>query len=54
MVANCLVKNCPTVQEFVGVQDQFGQVGPQNFLMDTYGLRAPQIVEAVKRAIARK
>ena len=54
VVANCLAKNCPTVQEFVGVQDKFGQVGPQNFLMDTYGLRAANIVEAVKKAIARK
>ena len=54
VVANCLAKNCPTVQEFVGVQDEFGQVGPQGFLMDTYGLRAANIVEAVKKAIARK
>ena len=54
VVANCLAKNCPTVQEFVGVQDEFGQVGPQAFLMDTYGLRAANIVEAVKKAISRK
>lgn len=54
VVANCLAKNCPTVQEFVGVQDEFGQVGPQDFLMDTYGLRAANIVEAVKKAISRK
>ena len=54
VVANCLAKSCPTVQEFVGVQDEFGQVGPQDFLMDTYGLRAANIVEAVKKAIARK
>lgn len=54
VVANCLAKNCPTVQEFVGVQDEFGQVGPQDFLMDTYGLRAANIVEAVKKAVARK
>ncbi len=54
VVANCLAKNLPTVQEFVGVQDEFGQVGPQAFLMDTYGLRAANIVEAVKKAISRK
>ncbi len=54
VVANCLAHNCPTPQEFVGVQDQFGQVGPQSFLMDEYGLRAPVIVEAVKKVIARK
>ena len=54
VVANCLAKNCPAVQEFVGVEDQFGQVGPQAFLMDEYGLRAANIVVAVKKAIARK
>ena len=54
VVANCLAKNAPTIQEFVGVQDQFGQVGPQDFLMDEYGLRAANIVAAVKKAISRK
>jgi len=54
VVANCLAKNCPTIQEFVGVQDLFGQVGPQDYLMDVYGLRAANIVEAVKKAVARK
>ena len=53
-VANCLAKNYPAIQEFVGVQDLFGQVGPQSFLMDEYGLRAANIVEAVKKAVARK
>ena len=54
VVANCLARTCPTVQEFVGVQDLFGQVGPQDFLMDEYGLRAANIVAAVKKAISRK
>ena len=54
VVANCLAKNLPTPQEFVGVQDQFGQVGPQAFLMDEYGLRAANIVAAIKKVIARK
>ena len=54
VVANCLAKNAPTVQEFVGVMDQFGQVGPQDFLMDEYGLRCANIVAAVKKAISRK
>ena len=38
----------------VGVQDEFGQVGPQNYLMDTYHLRAADVVAAVERAVARK
>lgn len=53
-VAKCLTRRQPVVQEFVGVQDRFGQVGPQDFLMDEYGLRAANIVSAVKAAIARK
>lgn len=53
-VANCLARQAPTVQEFVGVQDRFGQVGPQDFLMDEYGLRAADIAAAARRAIARK
>ena len=54
VVANCLAKNCPTIQEFVGVQDEFGQVGPQSYLMDVYHLRAADVVAAVERAVARK
>ncbi len=53
-VARCLAQNRPTVQEFVGVQDRFGQVGPQDFLMDEYGLRAADIVAAVRKAVSRK
>ena len=53
-VAGCLARKAPTVQEFVGVNDLFGQVGPQSFLMDAYGLRSANIVAAVKRAIGRK
>ncbi len=54
VVANCLAKQHPTIQEFVGTQDRFGQVGAQDFLMDEYDLRAENIIEAVKKAIARK
>jgi len=32
----------------VGVQDQFGSVGPQDYLQEFYGLTAAKIVEAVK------
>ena len=31
----------------VGVQDEFGSVGPQNYLQEFYGLTAEKIVEAV-------
>ena len=53
-VAKFLSTTCPTPQEYIGVQGRFGQVGPQNFLMDEYNLRAKDIVAAAKKAIARK
>ena len=53
-VANVVIKNNPVPMEMVGVEDRFGQVGPQDFLMDEYGLRAANIVAAVKKAVARK
>jgi len=53
-VADVLVKNCPTPVEMVGVQDEFGQVGPQDFLQKFYGLTAEVIVEKAKAVIARK
>ena len=54
VVANFLAQNRPTPQEFVGIRERFGQVGPVDFLMEEYGLRAAEIVDAVKRVIARK
>ena len=54
VVAKCLAKNYPTVQEFVGSQDRFGQVGAASFLQDEYNMRAVDIIKAVKKAIARK
>ncbi len=53
-VANVLVSKCPVPQERVGIQERFGQVGPQDFLMDDYGLRAENIVDAAHRAMERK
>ena len=54
VVANSLVRHCLVPQEFVGVDDRFGQVGPQAYLMDEYGLRSANIVAAVQKAISRK
>ena len=53
-VAEVLAKNCPTPVEMIGVQDQFGQVGYIPFLSEFYKLNAPDIVEAAKKALARK
>ena len=53
-VANLLAAECPTPLERVGKQNRFGQVGPQDFLMQQYNLTAADIAAAVHRAIARK
>ena len=53
-VADVLARNCPTIMESVGVQDKFGQVGKMNFLMEQYNLTENDIVEATKKAFARK
>lgn len=53
-VANLLTEKCLVPQERIGIQNQFGQVGPQDFLMEQYHLLAADIVAAVEKAIARK
>ena len=40
--------------EMVGIKDRFGQVGTEDFLRKEYDLTPSAIVEAAKRAIARK
>ena len=53
-IADLLAREKPTVQEFVGIHDRFGQVGKQNELEKEYHLTAEDIVLAVKKAIDRK
>ncbi len=53
-VANVLVKNNPVPMEMVGIQNRFGQVGDQAFLMKEYNLLAEDIVAAAKKVMARK
>ncbi len=53
-VAELLAEECPVPMERVGIRDQFGQVGPMDWLMEHYGLTAGDITEKVKRVIARK
>ena len=40
--------------ELIGIQDRFGQVGTLDFLAEQYHLTVEDIVEAAKKAIARK
>ena len=53
-VAEFLGENRPTPLEMVGVRDRFGQVGTVDFLAEEYGLTAAKLVEAAKKAVARK
>ncbi len=53
-VAETLGEHCPVPMERIGVRDRFGEVGPQDCLMDRFGLRAANIEQAALRVIARK
>ena len=53
-VAEVLVKNKPCPIEMVGVQDEFGEVGPESYLRERFNLTDNDIAAAVKKAIARK
>lgn len=53
-VAESLAATRPCPVEFVGLKDIFGSSGEPEELATLYGLTAPHIAKAVKRAIARK
>lgn len=53
-IAQVLVRNLPAPVEMVAVRDRFGESGTPDQLMEKYGLKARNIVEAVKTVISRK
>ncbi|MCF0058933.1 transketolase family protein [Dyadobacter sp. CY356] len=53
-IAQVIVKNDLVPQEYVAVNDSFGESGTPAQLMEKYGLTAADIVAAAKRAIAKK
>lgn len=53
-IAECLAAQQPTPQEFVAVNDSFGESGKATELLDKYGLGVSDIVSAAKRAMGRK
>lgn len=53
-VAQVLARYLPSPQEYVGVNDTFGESGTPDELMVKYGLDTPNIVEAVKKVFKRK
>lgn len=53
-VAEVLGEQRPTPLERVGVCDEFGEVGPENYLRQRFGLTAAHIEKAAQRVLARK
>lgn len=53
-VAELLVQNRPVPVEMVGVKDEFGEVGPVNYLRERFALTAESIAAAARRVVERK
>lgn len=53
-VAECLSKNNPVPQEYVGIKDRFGESGKADELIKAFGLDKDSIKGAVKKVVARK
>ena len=53
-IAQLLTRNTPAPQEFVAVNDSFGESGTPDELMTKYGLDTVNIVDAALKAVARK
>ena len=53
-VAGSLARTCPVPVEMVGVNDEFGEVGTEDFLRKRFDLTAEHIVRASLESISRK
>ncbi len=53
-IANVLVRKCPVPQEFIGIQNRYGQVGSQDFLEKEYKMTPQDIARAAEKVIGRK
>ena len=53
-ISGMLSKKHPTPQEFVAVNDSFGESGTPNQLMEKYGLNKQTIIHKVKKVLTRK
>jgi transketolase len=53
-IAQVLAYHAPHPQEYVAVNDSFGESGTPDQLLRKYGLDTPHIVAAVQRALKRK
>lgn len=53
-IAHVLTRNHSVPQEFVGVNDSFGESGTPAELMSKYGIDTPDVIAAIERVIQRK
>jgi transketolase len=53
-VSRTLALNNPTPQEFIAVNDSFGESGTPEKLMEKYGLNSNSVIKAVQKVIKRK
>lgn len=53
-VSELLAGKYPVPIEFVGMMDQFGESGPPQELLEKFGMKAKNIVEAAKTVLRRK
>lgn len=53
-VADVLATKAYAPLEKIGINDMFGEVGPMDYLKERFSMRTEDIVQAAKRAIARK
>lgn len=53
-IAQVLAQHQPTPQEYVAVNDSFGESGTPDQLMDKYGLNTEAIIAAAQKVLARK
>lgn len=52
-VAEVLAKNHPVPMEFIGVQGHYGESGEPRELLEAFGMTAPHIIKAARRALRR-
>ncbi|OGM19303.1 transketolase [Candidatus Woesebacteria bacterium RIFCSPHIGHO2_01_FULL_37_10] len=53
-VAEVLAKHYPVPMEFIGMPDHFGESGEPDELLEKWGMKSKDIIEAVKKVVERK
>jgi len=53
-IAQVISQHCPAPQEYVAVQDSFGESGKPDQLLAKYGLSVDNIIASAKKALKRK